>query len=1382
MEVLTETATAAEDLEGFHLSQQQRHRWISSGGHDGRERLLLTLDGRLRLDVFEHALRVVVARHEVLRTSLQAPPGLEVPIQVIDDEPALVYRFSDLSAATTDERAAALEAAWTDGARATGEAGQAPVLVHLFALSEQEHALLLSVSAMLADGRSVEILAREVGEAYEAFAEGCAPDADPVQFVDFAEWQRETLSEGGAGAEHWRKLRASAAEAPDLVLPFTDAADGRRARASASVAHELDAETCAGLERLSREGIAPPALLLAGWQTLLWRLAGDVETVVVGHACDGRRIEHLRDAVGPYTQYLPVPSRMGRQFKFRNLARGVARAVGENYEQQEFFACGCAPGNEGQGTCAPLYLFAFEEQPEAFTAAGVKFSFERRRGPDEACRLKLTADRQGERLTLELSYDPAFCDETDAYRLVHRTEALLRGCVAEPSAALGRLDLLGVEERRYVTDELNRTRVEFRHDATLHALIAEQAERTPDADAVVHGGGRMTFRELNEEANQLAFYLRGLGVGPEVAVAVCVERTPETPVALLAVLKAGGFFVPLDPAQPGRRLAHMLKETHARFVIARRAVPAGLPEHDARVVCPDEERAAIARESAENPPESAGPANLAYVLYTSGSTGTPKGVMIRHRSVVNLWSALRRAVYEGLGGPLRVSLNAPLTFDSSIKQLVQLASGHALVVVPEEMRLDGGALLAHVEAHQVDVLDCTPTQLQLLLVAGLLEGAGEYPRAVLLGGEALGRETWALLASDRRRLYFNVYGPTECTVDATAHRLTGEESTPTIGSPIDNVRAYLLDEEMRLAPFGVGGELYVGGEGVARGYRANPGLTAERFVPDAFSGEPGARLYRTGDRARYLPGGRIEFLGRADDQVKVAGVRVELGEIEAALRRHPAVRDSAVLVREDAPGVKRLVAYVVARRRHLRATEEFPHFRLPNGMTIVHQNKNETEYLYEEIFDKRVYARHGIELPEHACVFDVGANIGMFTLFVHENCPTASVYAFEPIEPIYRTLLLNVELAGANARTFPFGLSNQRATAAFTYYPNYSMMSGLSDYAHTAGDVDVVKRYLENQRRAGADEGVSALIENADEILAGRFAGQRFAAQLRTLSECIREEGIERIDLLKVDVQRAEMDVLAGLEPRDWEKVRQVVMEVHDEPGRRSEGRIREITALLEGRGFEVTVEQDDVMSGTDRYNLYARRASVATAAIPVGAPPPPPRRAAPPLLLGDLRRTLKEQLPEYMLPSAYVVLDKLPMTVHGKVDRRSLPAPEATRPELEGGYVAPQSELARAIAAVWQEVLRVDRVGAHDNFFELGGNSLLLVQVHTKLRESLGRDMPLVAIFEHPTVDALARHLGGEGEKASDELREVRERARSQREALRRQTQRARTERKTGV
>lgn len=1392
MEVMSATLPSPEGLEGFHLSQQQRHLWVSrAGGPESRARCLLLLEGTLGREPFELALRTTLARHEALSTSLKSLPGLEVPIQVIDEQAAVDYAVRDLSAAAPGEREAAIGEEFRAEAPPGGEGGP-PAVLRLFILSEREHALLLTLPSIFADRRSVENLARELGDCYAALVRGEEPTADPVQFVDYAEWQRELLKAGGAEVDYWRRLRPSVvAAAARAALPFAQGGDAGRSFAASALAWEVDAGLARDLDALSREsGVALPALLLTCWQTLLWRLTGGKE-IVVGHLSDGRRIEHLREGVGPYEQYLPVPSRLGEQFKFKNVARGVEQVVGENYAHQEYFACECAAGGTDESLCALDYKFDFDEWPDEFAAGGVRFSFARRSGPDDRCKLKLSAVRRGGGLSLELRYDAAAYAAADIGRLARRLEALLRSVVAEPSAGLGRLNVLDDEERRHVLVELNRTRTEFRDDACVHELFAEQAARTPDADAVVFGDGRLTFRELNERANRLASYLRRRGVGPEVPVALCVERSPETLIALFGIMKAGGFFVPVDPAQPSRRIALILKDTRAPVLLTRRALGANLPEHGALTVYLDEEREQIAREGAQNPPALAAPEHLAYVLYTSGSTGVPKGVMVPHRSVANLWSALGEAVYADQGGPLRVSLNAPLTFDSSIKQLIQLLDGHAVVIVPDEVRLDGSGLLSFVESQRIDVLDCTPSQLQVLLAAGLLEGERQFPRAVLLGGEALSRETWALLGGQERLRFFNVYGPTECTVDATAHRLTGREAAPTIGRPIGNVRAYLLDGAVRPVPFGVEGELYVGGEGVARGYFGEPGLTASRFLPDPFSGEEGARLYRTGDRARHLPDGSFEFRGRADDQVKVSGVRVELGEIEAALRHHAAVRDAVVLAREDDPGIKRLTAYVVPRRRHLRATEDFPQLQLPNGLTVVHQNKNETEYLYEEIFDKRVYVRHGIELPADACVFDVGANIGMFTLFIREHYPDARVYAFEPIAPIFKTLLLNVELTGANAKTFPFGLSDKKGSATFTYYPQYSMMSGLSDYAHTEGDVDVVKKYLENQQRAGAED-VSALLENADEILAGRFAGQSFEAPLKTLSECIRDEQVGRIDLLKVDVQRAELDVLAGIEPPDWAKIRQVVMEVHDEPGRRSEGRIGHLTSLLEGRGFEVTVEQDEVMTGTDRYNLYARRAG--EAAPPRTAPGPAEgaraaahRRPAPPLLLGDLRRSLKERLPEYMQPSAYVVLDKLPLSANGKVDRQALPAPEGSRPELEGGYVAPQTEMARAIAAVWQEVLRLDRVGLHDNFFELGGNSLLLVQVHTKLRAALRRDVPLVVIFEHPTVEALARHLsagaaGGQEEAAAQAFREVQDRARSQREALRRQKTRIRTGRTNGV
>jgi FkbM family methyltransferase len=481
-------------------------------------------------------------------------------------------------------------------------------------------------------------------------------------------------------------------------------------------------------------------------------------------------------------------------------------------------------------------------------------------------------------------------------------------------------------------------------------------------------------------------------------------------------------------------------------------------------------------------------------------------VTVQHDSVVNLVVALKHAVYDQLSGAsLRVALNASLAFDASIKQWVQLLAGHTLVLVPEELRREGGELLAYMERQRIAVLDCTPTQLQILHEAGLTRENPSSLKALLVGGEAINGDLWQELQGDAHVHYFNLYGPTECTVDATVCLLRRDAARVTIGRPVANVQTYILDPRQQPVPVGVVGELYIGGSGVARGYLDQPALTAERFVPDAFGDEAGARLYRTGDLARYLSDGQIEFVGRADGQIKVRGYRIELGEIESALRRHKAIADAVVVVREDKPNERPLVAYVLPKRNFGSAVDNGTHYRLPNGMTVAHQNQNETDYLYREIFEKQIYLKHGIELGEKSCIFDVGANIGMFTLFVSQYFPDAKIYAFEPIKPIFDMLRTNAKLSGAEVELRQFGLSHHEKVDSFTYYPRYSMMSGLRAYANAGDELEVINRYLRNEQLSG-ENGSAGLLEHADELLEGRFEGEAQQCRLSRLSDEIRDE------------------------------------------------------------------------------------------------------------------------------------------------------------------------------------------------------------------------------------------------------------------------------------
>lgn len=485
-------------------------------------------------------------------------------------------------------------------------------------------------------------------------------------------------------------------------------------------------------------------------------------------------------------------------------------------------------------------------------------------------------------------------------------------------------------------------------DLLIHGLFEHQAQRTPDAVAVVYEQRSLTYAELNGRANQLARYLRARGIGPNHLVALCLERSVEMVVGIIGILKAGAAYVPLDPSYPSERLAHMLDDAAPRVVLTQDKLANSPLLTSASSVALDSQWHEIAGQSSDNlePHARSTARDLAYVIYTSGSTGTPKGVMVEHGNVLNLWRALSSACGPAAPGR-RVGLNASLTFDASVQQWVQLLSGCALFVIPQQLRLHPRMLLNFVDRHRIEMIDCTPSQLKAWLAAGLLQKYGSTLRTVLVGGEAIDAALWGRLVRSPDVAFYNVYGPTECTVDSTFARLSDASTEPHIGRPLENTRVYLLDDSLSPVTLGESGEIYIGGAGVARGYMNRPALTAERFIADPFSQDPRERLYKTGDLGRWRPDGNIEYLGRGDQQVKIRGCRIELGEIEAQLLRHARVRQAAVIAQENGLGEKRLIAHVVADaspgsgttlrgeelRAHLQAA--LPEYMVPSAFVVL---------------------------------------------------------------------------------------------------------------------------------------------------------------------------------------------------------------------------------------------------------------------------------------------------------------------------------------------------------------------------------------------------------------------------------------------------------------
>ena len=884
-------------IQGFRLSPQQKYLWsLQQESCAYQAQLVVSLEGPLDRSTLEAALRRIIARQEILRTTFEFLPGMKTPVQVVSEETALDFRT--------------------------------------VALGDERHLLITTLPALCSDTRSLKNLFDEICLEYGASEEASSSEDETVQYVQFSEWQH-SLSEdedGEAGREFWRAQALAAT--PHNILPLENSSGAAQSFTPLIHTSAVDPELYQKIASAAEtSGVSLEIYFLACWKTLVTRLSlqPDVRLHV---RCEGRVYEEMERAHGLYERWIPVQCHFEDDYSLREVLSRVESAAEEARQWQEYYV----PGEERDGAIG----FDFQQWPEAQQCGQTRFSISRQHVYTERFKLRLSCVLADGGLKFELHYDQSVFTESTIESLAERFASLLQNVTKDPETKISELEVIGANERQRLLVDWNSTTATFERDACLHRLFETQAARTPEALALIYEDTELSFRELNERSNQLAHYLRGIGVGPESRVGLCMERSTEMLVALLAILKAGGAYVPLDATQPRTRLGFMLQDARVKVLVTQESMLSLLPAHEAQVVCVERDRERIANESAENPETEIAPENLAYIIYTSGSTGKPKGAMITHRSAVNLWQALRREIYAEVecasSNALRVSLNAPLAFDSSFKQVVQLLSGHALCIVPEDVRRDGVEMLSYLTRHRVDALDCTPSQLRMLLDTGLGEHAGEVirlVRLVLVGGEAIDEQLWERLGAQGGKVtYYNVYGPTECTVDTTTQRVRSGEGS-TIGRPIANARVYILDKHLKIVLAGMTGELFIGGEGVARGYLHRAELTAERFVPDAFSGEAGARLYRTGDIVKYRQDGRIEYVGRQDGQLKVRGSRIELGEIEAAVREHERVRECVVAAREDTPGDMRLVAYVVAKAEGSPTARELRSFlqeRLPDYM------------------------------------------------------------------------------------------------------------------------------------------------------------------------------------------------------------------------------------------------------------------------------------------------------------------------------------------------------------------------------------------------------------------------------------------------------------------
>ncbi|MBZ5521038.1 MAG: amino acid adenylation domain-containing protein, partial [Acidobacteriia bacterium] len=881
----------------------------------------LRLTGELNLAAMEQALAMIVQRHEALRTRFSSTAeGRHV--QTVDETGAIGLDLFDLSGVPEPEREQRAGELATQESMKLFDLARGPLgRVTLIKLAETDHLLVVTLHHMICDGWSLLLFIRELGILYAACRTDVAtslPELE-LQYADYVLWQREWL-QGERLEKHLEYWRQQLDGAPsDFELPLDRPRPPVFSYRGMRKTFALSKETSLALAGIARQqGVTLYVVLLAAFQLLLARWSGRTD-IVVGTPVAGRMQRQLEPLLGFFVNTLVMRSDLSGDPAFRELLLRVRDTAFDAYAHQELpfeklVADLHPPRNPSRHALFQIMVTLQNHNIAGFDWPGLTLRIVKVDRNVAKFDLSLHVFERAEGLAGDLEYATDLFEEGTIDRLLGCFKTLLESIAGAPERNVSCLSMLTDAERDHVLSQCQSTIIEGQGEPAVVQAFEAQVKKTPDTVAVADAQRQLTFGDLNRQANRLARYLQTCQIGSEVRVAICLGRTVDMLIAMLAVWKAGGVYVPLDIDQPAERQKSILQDVAPEMVIAEEKSLATLPPSKAQVVCIDRDRKNWQRESVRNLPHVNQPEHAAWVIYTSGSTGRPKGIVATHGGLMNFWRSFRDALAGEIirsGQSLLVGVNAPFIFDGSIKQILHLLDGATLYLVPQEIRTNPAAMVAFIRKNAIDLIDGTPAQVKLWLDAGLISSPAKKTSTVLISGGAITAALWEKLAQPGPVNFYNVYGPTECTVDTTVRRIVAARR-PTLGRPLQNTVVYVLDMFMQPVPVGVPGEISIAGRGVARGYCNAPGQTAKAFVPDPFSAVPGERMYRTGDRGRFLESGEIEFLGRFDDQIKIRDYRIEPGEIEAALQSHPNVRD-AVVVAHGEPDDLSLAAYIVPR-------------------------------------------------------------------------------------------------------------------------------------------------------------------------------------------------------------------------------------------------------------------------------------------------------------------------------------------------------------------------------------------------------------------------------------------------------------------------------------
>jgi amino acid adenylation domain-containing protein len=1411
------------------------------------------LQGPLNLEALSRAVNEIVRRHETLRTTFLMVDGCA--IQIIAEPQPFELSVEDFSGLEESQRESAVRRQLGQAAREPFNLTTGPLFrAKLYRLANNDHILFWLLHHIVADGWSLGVLQREMSLLYTAFAAGRpSPIPElPVQYADFAQWQRRWL-QGETLDKQLAYWRTQLADLPLLNMPTDRPRPPVQTFRGESYSTEFAADLCAALKELSRrEGVTLFMTLLAGFQALLARYSGQHD-IVVGSPVAGRVHKELEGLIGFFVNSLVLRTNVTGDPTFLELLARVREVCQGAFAHQDLpfekLVEELQPERDLGREAFFQVVLILQNAPVLETQLSDQLAVSIVEAPSGATRydLEVHAIEQGGRLLLTLIYSSDIFDASTISRLARHFEMLLRESVAAPRRPLSQIPLVDEHERRQLLREFNNTARSFPADRLVHELFEDQVRQEPRRLALVSAGREIDYGLLNGVANQIARTLRAMGVGRESLVAIGLPRSAEFVATALAVLKAGAAYLPLDPETPTERLAFMLSDAAPAALVTSGQYTNRFAGIDVPQIRLDEFLADVTVDPVENLAIAVDPRSAAYVIYTSGSTGFPKGVVVSHAALTNLicW---HQAEYEVQPSD-RATILAHVAFDASVWEIwPYLSAGASLAIAPPEIVADSDLLLAWF-AEQHVTLGFIPTPMIESTVRRSTHSRLSL-RAVLTGGDCLLNGPPA--ATPYRLI--NHYGPTENTVVATCAIADPDQPFPPIGRPISNTRAYVLDSRMELLPVGVPGELYLGGAGLARGYLGRPGLTSERFVPDRFGGEAGGRLYRTGDLCRWRSDGQLEFLGRIDHQVKIRGYRIELGEIEQALTAHAGVREAVLLAREDEGEQKRLVAYVVPEPSweppgdpQSRAGEQVQHWRdLYEGtyagceaddptFNIVGWQSSYTgapiEAAQMRIWrDSRVAMLRELH-PQRVLEIGCGTGLLLAELAPQSSCYVGTDFSAAALESVGRLAQsrgwTNVALHCRGADDF-----SELAEGSFDlviinsviqYFPSeeylLAVLSGAAQRLRPGGtlfvgdvrDLRLLQAFHADVQQTRARASLSR--QELRQLVQSRLAQEKeLLVHPGLFEDFCRARGWEMPELrLQRGREHNELnsfryDVWIRLqEPSATEEAastswpaeglsmpllrqrlaaeRPPRWALSEVPGARTERALQTVRWMANAESPATVGDlrrelRNASTAGVDPEDLWdlaaehGYRASlrcgseegtmqvlltrsdvpdtgVCFPALRSASPRPAagadtnrPLRGAPSVLVEALREHLQQRLPAYMMPSAFVVLEALPRTPNGKLDRRALPAPGSSRPQLAADYVAPRNPIEQSLAEILRETLALEQVGVHDNFFELGGHSLLATQAMSRVRNRFGVDVPLRAMFENPTIAYLARRI----------------------------------------